>query len=122
MRFTISFIFSIIFAVGLVAFAFTFYQSSTEKKQLNSELELRTVQVVKEIFKSDSLFFDRIDRENITHFADSINRQYNLLGLAIYYNHDSILSNYSTRIFIDYSKAYISNRSMLTHLLGTFSR
>jgi len=120
MRFTISFIFSIIFAVGLVAFAFTFYQSSTEKKQLNSELELRTVQVVKEIFKSDSLFFDRIDRENITHFADSINRQYNLLGLAIYYNHDSILSNYSTRIFIDYSKAYISQSINADTSLGNF--
>jgi trehalose 6-phosphate synthase len=120
MRFTISFIFSIIFAVGLVAFGFTFYQSSTEKSQLNSELELRTVQVVKEIFKGDSLFFERINGRNINHYVDSINRQYNLLGLAIYYNHDSIVSNYSARILIDYSKAYISQSINADTSLGNF--
>ena len=42
MRLTLAFILSIIFAVGLVAFGFTFYQSSTERNKLINELEIRT--------------------------------------------------------------------------------
>ena len=52
MRITLAFILSIIFAVGLVAFGFTFYQSSTERGKLINELEIRTSQVAEEIFQS----------------------------------------------------------------------
>jgi trehalose-6-phosphate synthase len=120
MRFTISFIFSIIFAVTLVAFGFAFYQSSTEKKQLNSELELRTRQVAKEIFHNDTLFFEKIDPNNINHLADSLNKQYNLLGFAIYYNYDSILSNSSVRDLINNSKVYIYQSITADTSLGNF--
>ena len=90
MRLTLALILSIIFAVGLVAFGFTFYQSSTERNKLINELEIRTEQVAGEILKNDTLFLEQINQENIEQFADSINKRYNLLGIAIYYNNDSI--------------------------------
>jgi trehalose 6-phosphate synthase len=120
MRLNISVIFSLLFAVGLVAFGFTFYQSSTEKTKLNNELESRTLRVANEIFRRDSLFFEKIGQKNINHFSDSINRQYNLLGFAIYYNYDSILSSNSARSFIKYSKAYIIQSITADTSLGNF--
>ena len=91
MRLTLAFILSIIFAVGLVAFGFTFYQSSTERNKLISELEIRTAQVAEEVLQSDTFYFKQINQNNIEHFADSISKQYNLLGIAVYYNNDSII-------------------------------
>jgi trehalose 6-phosphate synthase len=108
MRLTLAFILSIIFAVGLVAFGFTFYQSSIERNKLIRELETRTAKVEEEIFQSDRLFFEQINQNNIEHLADSINSRYNLLGIAIYFNNDSILSNNSARTLINHSLYYIS--------------
>ncbi|MGC1391654.1 MAG: trehalose-6-phosphate synthase [Bacteroidales bacterium] len=120
MRLTVSFILSIILAVGLVAFGFTFYQSSTEKIRLNSELKLHTIQVEKEIFQRDLFFFEKINQYNIEHFADSINKQFNLLGFAIYYNYDSILSNNSVHNFINYSKSDIYKAITADTSVGSF--
>jgi trehalose-6-phosphate synthase len=120
MKLTISFILSIIFAVGLVAFGFTFYQSSTEKNKLNGELELRTIQVAKEIFRSDTLFFRKVNQNNINRIADSLNKQYNLLGFSIYYNYDSIITNGAVRSYIDYSKAFIYQSITADTSLGNF--
>jgi len=107
MRLTISFILSIIFAVGLVAFGFTFYQSSTEKTKLTSELEIRIAQVSQEIFRGNKFFLKQPDQQNIEWFADSVIKQYNLIGIAVYYNSDSIFSNFTARSLLNYSKAYI---------------
>ena len=120
MRLAISFILSIIIAVGLVAFGFTFYQSSTEKTRLNGELEIRTRQVVDDIYHNDPWFFEKIDKGNIDHLADSINKQYNSLGFAIYYNYDSILFNHTSGSFIAYSKAYIYQSITADTSLGNF--
>jgi trehalose 6-phosphate synthase len=120
MKFTISVILSISLAVGLVAFAFTFYQSSTEKKRLSNELELRTAQVVKELYLRDSQFFDKINNENIDRISDSLNKEYNLLGFAIYYNLDSILTDHSSASFIDFSKAFIYQSMTSDASLGNF--
>jgi trehalose 6-phosphate synthase len=120
MRLNISVILSLLFAVGLVAFGFTFYQSSTEKTKLNNELESRTLRIANEIFRHDTLFFEKIGEKNINHFSDSINRQFNLLGFAIYYNYDSILSSNSARGFIKYSKPYISQSITADSSVGNF--
>ena len=120
MRLTIAFILSIIFAVGLVAFGFTFYQSSSEKTKLKSELELHTTQIAKEIFAVDGSFFEKLDQKNINRFADSLIKQYNLLGMAIYFTHDYILSNYSASSFINYSKAYIYQSITSDTSVGNF--
>src|SRR5664280_1642513 len=74
MRLNISVILSLLLTVGLVAFGFTFYQSSTEKAKLNNELESRTIQVANEIFIHDALFFEKLGQNNINFFSDSINQ------------------------------------------------
>ena len=120
MRLTLAFILSIFFAVGLVALGFTFYQSSTERKKLISELEIRTANVAGEVLKVDSTHFGKINRENINHFADSINSQHNLLGIAIFYNNDSILSNNSVSNLIYHSLDYFSLCTAADTSLGNF--
>jgi trehalose-6-phosphate synthase len=104
MRFTLAFILIIIFAVGLVAFGFTFYQSSTEKTRLQGELEIKTAQVAGEIFRHDSSFFEKITRENIEQLTDSLNNRFNLLGCAVYYYYDSILTSNSASRLVEYSR------------------
>ena len=120
MRFAVSFILSIIFAVGLVAFGFTFFQSSNERTKLNRELEVRTVHISEEIFKNHPSFFNQTDHQMIELFADSINKQYNLTGFALYFNYDSILCNSSSRSLINYSRAYILQSITADTAIGTF--
>lgn len=120
MRLNLALILSIIIAVGLVAFGFTFFQISTERNKLSSELEIRTAQVAEEIFQSDTFSLEQINRENIEHFADSINRKYNLLGIAIYYSNDNIVCPNSSRSLIAHSLDYISQSITADTTLGTF--
>jgi len=108
MRLTLAFIISIIFAVGLVAFGFTFFQSSTERSKLMSELEIRSHKVAEDLIQSNTFNIENLNQNNIEHFADSLNKRYNLLGIAAYHNVDSIICNNSTRDFINRSIEYIS--------------
>lgn len=120
MRLNIALILSIILAVGLVAFGFTFYQISSERAKLDSELEIRSTQIAEEIFQDTTFFNGKIDQENIEHFVDSINNKYGIVGIAIYYSNDSIISNNSSRNLIDYSLDYISQSIAADTSLGTF--
>ncbi|MFA4853235.1 MAG: hypothetical protein WC599_12020, partial [Bacteroidales bacterium] len=120
MRLNLALILSIIIAVGLVAFGFTFYQISSERTKLNSELEIRTTQIAEEIFQNDTFSFKQINKENIRHFADSINKKYNLLGIAIYYNNDSIISDSASCPLINHSLDYISQSITADTSLGNF--
>jgi trehalose-6-phosphate synthase len=122
MRFAISFILSIIFAVGLVAFGFTFFQSSNERTKLNRELEVRTTHISEEIFRNKPSFINQTDHQEIELFADSINKQFNLTGFALYFNYDSILCNSSSRPLINYSRAYILQAITADTCVGTFFR
>jgi trehalose-6-phosphate synthase len=120
MRLTLAFILSIVFAVGLVAFGFTFYQSSNERDKLIKELEVRTVRVTEDMLQDDISFIQKINQNNIERFTDSINKRYNLLGIAIFYNIDSIISNNYTRNFINNSVDYISQSITADTSLGNF--
>jgi len=120
MRLNIALILSIIVAVGLVAFGFTFFQISSERSKLNSELEIRATQVAEDIFQDDTFFYEKINQENIEHFVDSINSKYNLLGMAIYYSNDSIIINNSSRNLITHSLDFISQSITSDTTLGTF--
>lgn len=120
MRLNLALILSIIFAVGLVAIGFTVYQISSERSKFNNELEIRTIQVTDEIFKSDTLFYQKINSGNIERVSDSISNLYNLKGIAVYYSHDSIIINNSSRYLIDYSLDYISQSITADTTLGNF--
>jgi len=120
MRLTISFILSIIFAVGVVAFGFTFYQSSAERTKLNGELETRSIRVSGEILKNDTFLLQQPERQRIEWFADSVTRQYNLVGLAVFINNDSVFSNYGSRILISYSRTYVSQAIAADTSVGNY--
>ena len=120
MRLTLAFILSIIFAVGLVAFGFTFFQSTAERNRLISELEIRTDEIAEEVLQNDVFYSGQINQNNIEHITDSISKRYNLLGIAIYYNSDSILCNNYTRNLISNSVNYISQAITADTSLGNF--
>ncbi len=113
MKLNLALILSIIIAVGLVALGYTFYQSSSERTKLNNELEIKTNRAAEEIFRSSESLFEQINYKNIENIADSIDKKYNLLGFAIYYNNDSIISNSKTNNLIIHSLDGIS-RSLIT--------
>jgi trehalose-6-phosphate synthase len=121
MRLNLALIFSIIIAIGLVAFGFTFFQISSERSKLNSELEIRTTEIVEKVFQTNSSFYENLNPSNIERLVDSINTRYNLLGIAIYYNIDSIISNNTTRHLISHSLNYISQSIAADTSLGYFT-
>ncbi|MFA6946438.1 MAG: trehalose-6-phosphate synthase, partial [Pedobacter sp.] len=120
MRLTLAFILSIVFAVGLVAFGFTFYQSSTERNKLIRELEIRTAQIAEEVIHNETFYSGQVNKRRIEQYLDSISKHYSLLGISIYYNIDSILSNNSTRRLIGYSVNYISQSIAADTSVGNF--
>jgi trehalose-6-phosphate synthase len=120
MRITLALVISIIVAVGLVAFGFTFYQISTERTRLLDEHIIRTRKVAEDILQDKNNFFRRANQENIDHFSDSINIRYHLRGIAIYYNNDSIISSNSSRNIIGNSLSYISRSIANSISLGNF--
>ena len=120
MKLSLSFILSIVFAVGLVAFGFVFYQSSTEKTKLVGELELRASQVADEIIQNNKYFFRQPDQPEVERFADSVIKRYDLRGIAVCINNDTILSNSSTHNFIPISRPYFSRSFTADSSFGNF--
>jgi trehalose-6-phosphate synthase len=107
MKLSLALIFSIIIAVGLVAFGFTYYQITTERSKLNNDLEIKAAKAVKELFPSDAYILEQIKNRSIEKVIDSIKNQLNFLGMAIYLNDDTILSVKS-----DSLSRYLLNNSL----------
>ena len=80
MRITLALVLSIVVAVGLVAFGFTFYQISTERTRLLTEHIIRTRKAAEEIFQDSNNFPVLKTQADIDHFTDSINIRYNIAG------------------------------------------
>lgn len=107
MKITLALILSIFLAFGLVALGFTLYQISTERTRLIGELETKSKKAVEDIFSNEAVFFDKLSQEKFKNYADSINNQYNLLGIAVYFRNDSILSSNTSRSLVSKSLKYI---------------
>jgi trehalose 6-phosphate synthase len=120
MRLTIAFILSIIFAVGLVAFGFTFYQSSTERNKLVHELEVRIERVADEVLNDKPFYSGQTNRYIVGSYIDSISKHHNLLGISVYYNNDSIINNHPASELIDFSVDYISQSVTAGTSFGNF--
>ena len=120
MKLNLALILAIIVAVGLVAFGFTVYQISSERAALKNELKVRATQVAEEIFQSDTALIQKINRYSIEAYADSLSKRFNLLGLAVYYNKDSVINNLVTRNYISESKDYISESIAADSSIGKF--
>jgi hypothetical protein len=108
MKINLALIASIILAVGLVAFGFTVFQISSERQQLNNELETKTIRVADDFYEN---YLDGLEAGDslYSRITDSLITQYSFAGIAIYYNADSIVPlNKITRSYLDESEDYIS--------------
>lgn len=107
MKINLALVASIIVAVGLVAFGFTAFQISTEKEQLNNDLETRTIRAADDFYFSFLQSLDSgytIERK----ITDSLIKRHNLSGVAVYYKTDSIVPlNDDANAFIAASRDYI---------------
>ncbi|SMO57872.1 alpha,alpha-trehalose-phosphate synthase (UDP-forming) [Solitalea koreensis] len=108
MKLNLALTLSIIFAVGLVVFGFTYHQISTERTKLNNELEVRTSQIAEEIGRGGFLSFFQNNKNRAEHILDSISVKYHLIGMAVYFNNDSILVNKAVASLIPSSLDYIT--------------
>ncbi|MEO8147191.1 MAG: trehalose-6-phosphate synthase [Bacteroidia bacterium] len=108
MKLNLALIISIVLAVGLVAFGFTYSQISTERAKLNNELETRIAEIADELIQNNFLLINQGNREGIEHVFDSISNKYQLLGIAAYFNNDSIIANSAVTPFIPFSLDFIA--------------
>jgi trehalose 6-phosphate synthase len=108
MKINLALILSIIVGVGIVALGFTAFQISTEKEKLNDELKVNTIRRAEEFYINHLKKLDTADTPQL-ELTDSIISQYNFLGIAIYYNADSIQTfNVQTNQFLPYTIDYIA--------------
>lgn len=91
MKLNLALIVSIIVAVGLVAFGFTYFQISNEREHLNNELKEK-VNLIAERFIETNLPMIEKDAGIMTPaYIEHTLNQYRLSAITIYYNADSIL-------------------------------
>ena len=108
MKINLALILSIIVGVGIVALGFTAFQISTEKEKLNDELKVNTIRRAEEFYINHLKKLDTADIPQL-ELTDSIISQYNFLGIAIYYNADSIQTfNVQTNQYLPYTIDYIA--------------
>lgn len=90
MKLNIALVLSIILAVGIVALSFTFYQISSERDKLNNELEARMSYISGELNLHIKPYLESSNLVAARKYSDSLIKTYNLLGIVMYYNGDSI--------------------------------
>src|SRR4051794_34711241 len=108
MKINVALILSIILAVGLVAFGFTAFQIYSERQKLNNELELNTIRLSEEFYTN---YLHKLELGDTTQIklSDATISRYNFLGVAIYYNADSIKTfNKETLQYLEHSTDYIA--------------
>lgn len=92
----------------MVALGFTAFQISSERSKLNNELEVNTIRIAEDFYKTH---LDQLEAGDTTqlNLNDSIVSQYNLLGLALYYNADSVQTFHPlTKQYLQASHDYIA--------------
>lgn len=107
MKLDLALVLSIIIGVGIVALGFTAFQISSEREQLNNELEVNTVKLAEEFYRNHLKDLELGDSTQL-ELNDSIVSRYNFLGLAIYYNADSIQIYNSPKQYVQASSDYIA--------------
>ena len=116
MRINLALILSIIVAVGVVALVFTAFQISSEKQKLNNELQSKTVRLAEDFYKTYFRHLEDRDSVPLRGITDSVINQYSFIGLAVYYNRDSIIPlNSSTQLLFNIHLIILQARSQLTH-------
>jgi trehalose-6-phosphate synthase len=119
MRITLALIVSIIVAVGLVAFGFTYFQFTSERTKLLNDIESRTAQVSEEIMRNDPSLPGKVRRDNIELMADSLKMRYNISGIAFYYSKDSIICSNEICGLVSQSISWVSQAIASGRPVGT---
>ena len=102
MKINVALVLSIILAVGLVALGFTAVQISSEREKLYDELKVSTIKTGEEIY------INYLTDSTAPKLTDSIVGKYNLGGIAIYHNADSVQTfNAETGKYLKASTDYI---------------
>jgi len=122
MRINLALILSIIVGVGIVALAFTAFQISTERQNLNNELQSKTVRVAEDFCRTYFKTLEKTDSLDRNEITDSVINQYSFVRVALYYNKDSIISfNDSARALLTHSTDFITRSvsadSSMGHML-----
>src|SRR5262245_41294434 len=91
MRINLALILSIIVTVGLVAIVFTAFQIRSERQKLTSDLQSKTVRLSEDFYKNYFRHLEDRDSVSLKGITDSVINQYSFIGLAVYYNRDSIM-------------------------------
>ena len=120
MKVNVALIIAIIIAVGLVAFGFTAFQISAERKQLNSELETKTIRTADDFYSNYLQSLDSTDSLTV-QINDSLIKQYGLSGIAVYFKTDSIVAlNESSKAFVLPSADYVEQAFSADTSMGNF--
>jgi trehalose-6-phosphate synthase len=123
MRINLALILSIIVAVGIVALVFTTFQISSERQKLNNELQTKTVRLAEDFYRTYLRHLEDRDSVSLRGITDSVINQYSFIGLAIYYNRDSIFKlNDSTGILLQHSSDYITRAVSADSSMGNMIR
>lgn len=125
MRLKINFtlILSIILTMTIVAGAFTFFQIYSETSTLKDELKERTARIADVYSRTDLIHILQEDSTGLKRFSDSISKDYRLLGIAVYYNSDSIVTpDTSIRPLVAYSIDYIAQAIAADSAIGNFKK
>ncbi|KAF0151977.1 MAG: trehalose 6-phosphate synthase [Ignavibacteria bacterium] len=91
MKLNLALILSIIIAVGIVAFGFTYFQISNERERLNSELEEKVNLIAERFLERNLSAIEKKPDILNTDNTEKLLNQYRLLAITVYYNPDSIL-------------------------------
>jgi trehalose-6-phosphate synthase len=121
MKLNLALILSIIVAVGIVAFGFTYFQISNERERLSNELEEK-VNLIADRFLEANL--PAIEKQPGLLTQDLVNKllnQYRLLAITVYYNPDSIIFiGASANSLLQNSSDYIFQAATAGTTVGNF--
>ena len=116
-------IFSIVLSMTVVAAAFTFFQISSETGSLREELKERTARIADVYSRTELVHLLQEDSTGLKRFSDSIRKDYRLLGIALYYNSDSIVTpDTAVRPLLSYTLDYIAQAIAADSAIGNFKK
>jgi trehalose 6-phosphate synthase len=101
MRINLIITFSLVLAIGLVVLGFTVFQVYVERNRLLNDIEKRSFLLAEEYCKKNEPYIIKGKWDLLKKSADSVGKSFRLLGIAIYYNRDSVIPiNSTVRPFI----------------------
>src|SRR5689334_9717886 len=119
MKINLALIFSIILAVGIVSLGFTIIQTTTERQKLNSELQLKTIRNAEEFYSNHVKQIEKGDSVSLAKISGKAVTRYGFLGVAIYYNADSIrVLDTSVKKLLGQSTDYIAQAMAADSSMG----